>query len=454
MIESKPESAVAETRPPADAERAALVERIAASPQFRRAARLRDFLLFVAQRSQRNGHAAIHEQEIGSAVFERPAGYDTSVDNIVRVNATELRKRLELYFSEDGAREPVVVEMPRGSYTLLFRPRAVVPEAPAPAAPVADVAVEPILQLEAEPQVAAPARSRRTLLWASAAVLLALACGALFWQNQQLRRDASPWRRSAALRSFWSEFLDSGQEVDIVLADTSFALAEDIEGRSIPLASYLNYDYKHLDNLAGLSADRRDDLQSVLDRNNGSVGDYIVAQRILALDHTLPGLQLKFAREYSVEAIKTNSVILIGSRESNPWVELFDARMNFSMDYDPVLHRSTVHNRQPRAGEEAEYVRSGGVSQNQGLSIVAFMPDLSRGGSALLIEGTDSQATRAAGEFVTSDATLAAFLESIHSKDFPYFEILLENSQLTGTPLHSQIIAFRAYPRTGESRAE
>jgi hypothetical protein len=452
MIESKTETAAAIHRALPPAEQEALIERIAASPQLRRAARLREFLLFVAKQNLLHGSAPIHEQEIGAAVFERPASYDTSVDNIVRVNATELRKRLEQYFAEDGAEEPVVVEMPRGSYSLTFRPRVataagldtvVAAEAPVEPVPPAEAGAAPVVQI----------RDYRVGLLLSVVVILLLVCGGLFWQNQQLRKEAAPWRNTPALRSFWSEFFDSGHEVDIVLADTSFALAEDIEGRTIPLTSYLNYDYKYLDAVPGLSPDRREDLKHVLDRNNGSVGDTIVAQRILALAPSAPALHLKFAREYSAEAIKTNSVILIGSRESNPWVQLFDARMNFSMDYDPVVHRSAVHNRQPKPGEEAEYVRTGGVSLDAGLSIVALMPDLSRNGSALLIEGTDSQATRAAGEFVTSDASLSAFLDQIHSKNIPYFEILLENSQVTGTPLRSHILAYRIYPRTGNSAA-
>jgi hypothetical protein len=347
------------------AEQRELLDRIVASPQFRRAIRLREFLLFVGHHTLNNGSAPIHEQEIGAALFERPAIYDTSIDNIVRVNATELRKRLEQYFTADGADEPVVVEMPRGSYTLLFRPRAVLAEA-ASTLPdsTASALVEPAAALEIADEVVPPV-PRANRFWPAVSVVLLLFSAVMVWQNLHLRKQVSPWRDGAALRSFWAEFFDTGQEVDIVLADTSFALAEDIEGRSIPLASYLNYDYKRIDNIAELSSDRRADLGSVLDRNNGSVGDYIVAQRILQLDHSTPSLQLKFAREYSSEAIKTNSVILVGSRQSNPWVQLFDTRMNFSMDYDPVQHRSTIRNRQPKAGEQAEYVRAGDVSHDQ-----------------------------------------------------------------------------------------
>ncbi|MGB6742056.1 MAG: hypothetical protein WBE38_00260, partial [Terracidiphilus sp.] len=67
----------------------ALLERIAASPHLRRAPRLREFLFYVAQRSLKDGCDHVHELEIGVEVFGRPDTYDTSVDNIVRANATE-----------------------------------------------------------------------------------------------------------------------------------------------------------------------------------------------------------------------------------------------------------------------------------------------------------------------------------------------------------------------------
>ena len=104
-------------------ERRALIERVAASEQFSRSARLRDFLLYVGKQSLKEGCPEIHEQEIGARVFGRPTSYDRSADNIVRVNATELRKRIESYFESNGANEPLLFEIPRGAYRLVFRRR-------------------------------------------------------------------------------------------------------------------------------------------------------------------------------------------------------------------------------------------------------------------------------------------------------------------------------------------
>jgi hypothetical protein len=104
-------------------ERRALIERVAASEQFSRSARLRDFLLYVGKQSLKEGCPEIHEHEIGARVFGRPVSYDRSADNIVRVNATELRKRIESYFETIGADEPLIFEIPRGAYRLVFRRR-------------------------------------------------------------------------------------------------------------------------------------------------------------------------------------------------------------------------------------------------------------------------------------------------------------------------------------------
>ena len=111
---------------PADAqERLALLNRISRSPQLRRASRLRELLLYIGKQSIELGKTELHEQEIGTAVFGRPPHYDTSQDNIVRVNATELRKRLESYFATDGSDEVWVLEIPRGGYSPVFSRRKV-----------------------------------------------------------------------------------------------------------------------------------------------------------------------------------------------------------------------------------------------------------------------------------------------------------------------------------------
>ena len=119
---NNPAAEAAEDQPSVEVRRA-LIERVAASEHFSRSARLRDFLLYVGKQSLKDGCPEIHEQEIGAKVFGRSSTYDRSQDNIVRVNATELRKRIELYFASDGAHESLILEIPRGGYKPIFRRR-------------------------------------------------------------------------------------------------------------------------------------------------------------------------------------------------------------------------------------------------------------------------------------------------------------------------------------------
>ena len=77
-------------------ERKLLIERVALSRHVNRSARLRDLLVYLTTRVLEEDALEIHEQEVGHRVFGRPAHYDTGSDNIVRVHASMLRKRLTL----------------------------------------------------------------------------------------------------------------------------------------------------------------------------------------------------------------------------------------------------------------------------------------------------------------------------------------------------------------------
>ncbi|MGH9521468.1 MAG: hypothetical protein ACRD3E_02920, partial [Terriglobales bacterium] len=104
-------------------ERHALLQRVLWSRQIRRSARIRDFLQYVCERAVREPGVELHEQEIGHRVFGRPPDYNTGEDNLVRVTVSQARKKLEQYFASDGATEPIILEIPKGTYLPVFRLR-------------------------------------------------------------------------------------------------------------------------------------------------------------------------------------------------------------------------------------------------------------------------------------------------------------------------------------------
>jgi hypothetical protein len=76
---------------------------------------------------------------------------------------------------------------------------------------------------------------------------------------------------------------------------------------------------------------------------------------------------------------------------------------------------------------------------------VAFLPNSGNDGNVLIIEGTGSEATEAAGQFITSEEQLLKLQRLLHVNKLPYFEILLRTSNLNNTPLNSTIEAFRIH---------
>lgn len=412
------------------------MERAAASAQLKRAARAREFLFYVGTKSLKEGCTEIHEQEIGHAVFGRDRDYETSLDNIVRVSATDLRKRIDGYFATEGAGEPLIFEIPRGSYSPVFRwrsddtqqkPSEAAPESPAPPPP-------------------APYRRQLPfLLLLAAAVVLGVSCAVLFWQNRTLSRPHNTWDGKPALAALWPRFLGSARPTDVILADDSFDLVENIAGQSFSLNDYLNHTYMEKIEASNLSPDRKADLKLIIERSHGGMGDFNAAQRVWALDPSSPRLSLLFARNYSADLIKRDNVILIGGQEANPWVNLFANRMNFTIAYDQAQDRSYVRNAAPRKGEQAIYpviFRPDGIV---GYGIVAYLPNPSHTADALIIAGTDSQTTDAAAEFVTSESRLEQLFKTFPSQQPPYFEVLLRTSRLSGTPLTEEIVTHRSF---------
>jgi hypothetical protein len=97
-----------------------LVARVLASAQFQKTARLRAFLDYVCSRYFDDPNVRITEEELAAHVFDRLLD-GHSDDTIVRVSASQLRKRLENYFAGPGIDEEVVLEISKGSYTPVFR---------------------------------------------------------------------------------------------------------------------------------------------------------------------------------------------------------------------------------------------------------------------------------------------------------------------------------------------
>jgi len=409
------------------------LDRLLRSPLLQGSEALCKLLQYLAHHTLNSPADHLKEYQIGTEVLGRPADFDPQTDSSVRMQVGRLRTKLVEYYNSAGLRDPILVDIPKGRYSLSFERRVDAPRQEA----VREAVVDPPRSASAQ---------RRWML--AGLIVLAIACVALWIQNRAARqsmdamqRSFYPWRYEPAVSAFWSGILDARPTTDVVMADSSFSLVQLISKKSFSFQDYLSRSYVNQLQTQDLSPDMRDALNLIAAKNLESSSDFRLARRILGLDPLGQHIHLYYAREYMASLLKQDNVILIGSPIANPWDELFESRLTFTA----TLYNGAptfITDRAPAAGEQSTYIPTGSV----GYCTVAYLPNSNQNGSVLLIEGTGSEATEAAGDFLLSEDQLSNFHKMLHATKLPYFEVLLKASQVKGTPLSTTLVAYRTYP--------
>ena len=99
----------------------AALDRVCASAPFATSRKLTSFLCFVVEATLAGHGDRLKGYTIGVEALGRRESFDPQTDPIVRVEATRLRRALARYYGGEGARDPVVIELPLGNYMPRFR---------------------------------------------------------------------------------------------------------------------------------------------------------------------------------------------------------------------------------------------------------------------------------------------------------------------------------------------
>lgn len=111
------------------------LERILGSREFQRARRNRDFLRYVVSETLAGRADRIKAYSIAVSALDRDESFDAQADPVVRLEAGQLRRRIERYYLTDGIEDPVRIDMPKGGYVPVFSRRPAAANAASPAAP-------------------------------------------------------------------------------------------------------------------------------------------------------------------------------------------------------------------------------------------------------------------------------------------------------------------------------
>ncbi len=402
-----------------------LLDRVASSAPFQRSKRLRELLQYLGERALKDPTCTLREQEIGVDVLGRPSDYDTSHDTLVRVLVSQLRKKLQEYFATEGRDEPVVIEIPKGSYLPVFRLR--------------ELEAEATVEALAEPKPGSVYRSRKLALIIGAAVILVAATVALAAGYRTHRSSGRPM-----VEAFWTQLFGNGQSTYLVLSDVSLMDFENLMGQFVPLSEYEGHEFDRLAAAHIPDPARRAVALSFVSRITTAMSDVLAAREfgVLANQRGLP-LTVINARDLSSSSVSSVNTVLLGSWRSDPWVGLFESELNFGTVYQETPPAARFVNRHPRAGEQASYAAEW---RRTGYCRVAFLANPRQTGNVLLISGTDVISSESGVRFATSEAMLADFRKKLGvpaGSPMPHFEALLRAQIVNSTTPWFALVAWR-----------
>lgn len=423
-----------------------LVRRVVGSPTFARSERLSALLAYVCEMALKGQGAEVNEQKIGHAVFGRRPDYDSSIDGIVRTQASRLRQRLDRYFRQEGVDEPVRIVIPRGGYVPIFEPRP-------PAVPALP-AIEPPLSpgdSSGLPQPASvPGKTRSIwmlLPWALCAVLAVVVAG--FVVRDHARRSPVSSGNVAHAHPLWSRIFSTARPTLVIPADSGLVIFNNMTARSMGLNEYLQGEYRTpppILPIYGTATTAKGWQTNLAGRRYTSVVDLDI---ILSLEQRAKlaqgGMEVRYARDVRPNDLKSGNAVLLGAAEANPWVELFERKMNFAFHDDYTTNVFSVINRSPKQGEPARWDSARTDPQRRVYGLVAFVPNLTGDGDALIIEGTSMSGTEGAGDFALDDSQLLPFLKQIQRPDgtIPHFELVVGTQNISSSAARSNLLAWR-----------
>jgi hypothetical protein len=433
-------------------ERRALVRRITRSSAFGKSERLSSLLIYVCEVTLQGKGKELNEQKIGAAVFGKAPDYDSSIDGIVRTQASRLRHRLDQYFKEEGADEPLQIVIPRGGYIPFFEPRLPVRNKLITNLPLEEVAA---LEVSA-PKTVPPAGTDRELgssslsttrryglPWIAGLLAVALVVVLAVALVQRRPEPIPSFAHAQGTGLLWGEMFVPGQSTLLVFGDSGLVMWHGSSDRSLGLTDYMRGDYRADETGSTPNA------LSATDLSNRRYTTVVDLELVHALDRIAIGensnLEVRYARDARPNDLKQGDVILIGASEANPWVELFEPRMNFVFVNDRPHQTMSVVNRSPRAGEAQHWESANQDAEHRVFGVLAFLPTVNGNGNALLLEGTSMAGTESAWDFVSDAKQFSAFMTQIggSTKHVPYFEAVLGTNNFGGSAAKTTVLAWR-----------
>ena len=406
------------------------VDRVIESPLLQGSEALCRLLRYMAEHTLNSPNEHLKEYQIATEVLGRLPDFDPHADSSVRVQVGRLRNKLAQYFSSFGEQDPILIEIPKGRYTLSFQDRTPLRELVTP------------IQLLPTPALSAQGKRPRLVRGAltTLAVIAALTIGSLFSISRQKRIDSAVRSRSVAsqpqssLEQFWEPFLHGPQEPFVVFKNASLVGDAQTGMRRFDPA--------------------RDNPNRLVEHYTG-IGEVMGVLELDQVFHRF-GRQFRVKRAglFTIDDARDNNLIFVGSPGKNlspaeiPGTQEFTLRKLANGPYK--LNRVVVDSH-PRSGATSVYAADVGTRPVKvEYAIVALVRGLDPNHWMLFLEGTSTVATQAAVDFVSNESSVSALMNQLHvssSASPKPFEGLLRVKTANDVPVETQLVDARTTQR-------
>jgi len=419
------------------------VKEIVEGAAFRGSQRSGQFLKYIVGQAIAGHFEALKERVIGVELFGRDPAYDTGDDAIVRVTASDVRKRLLQHYGRYGAVTEFRISLPTGSYVpeitrdLAYDATPAHPEAPRD---VVESGIHAeIHELSASGPIAVVMSEtlfwKRSRWWIAVCLVVTavnLTLWGFFWYRFSHRSNSA----SAVLP--WSVLLNSSRSLQVITSDPDIAEIQGYTDQPISVSDYANHNY--IPEPDKLTPEVNQICHILLRGNKAALVDAPIAVSIAELAHSnAKKIEMHPARSVQLTNLQVDdNFVLLGSPRSNPWSAFFSDQLNFRFVYDKKSGQDIIRNLHPRQGEQPQYVPTGlGWATGQSYAIVALVHNPDQNGQVLLLGGANAEGTEAAGKLVTDLPRFSAALRNCGispSGPLQYFELLLRLNMMAGSP--------------------
>ena len=399
------------------------IDRLTNSHSLRGSESLCKLLHYLAEHSLDHPGTTLKEYQIATEILGRSTDFDPQSDSTVRVQAGRLRVKLAEYYAHEGPDDPIVVEVPKGSYSLTFHART-----PASFAPGVGPRLEE--RRRTEPR-SAPYRGWAIAVGALSALLVAsLVTIAVLWSARSRSQVAAKDPAPAAYQIFWSPFVTAPEPPWVIFSNANFV------GRPQTNMRYFN--------------PASDSREVILDHYTG-VGEVLAVHELDRVFGLLNRqLRVKRGALFSLDDVRNNDLIFIGSPAENLTLLEIPGTQEFvfqKVNSGPRKGDVEVINVHPAPGESEGFLASpSSQSVSEDYAIVGLKPGLDPAHSMLILAGTTTVGTQAAAEYVCREDSLAELLQRLgvsKAGEIRPFEALLRVKVTHGVPVKTDLIALR-----------